>query len=368
MSHTYSFTLSAALLLLLQYGVRGSPHVRKVRFTLDEKRELRLDWGTGSILLDDVVEVVKGKTTQVFKRYASESAVPAKACFSVVTDKRTLDLSILVTKTQRIEEKRDLLVFGLGEVTGTRQRSTSAPNSTNGSSDDKDKRRPSFTPSNSAAGESSLSGGGSSSGGRRGATGAEMGMASASLARQKLWEAILNRDRVVGPMVGALTNSLLYSPPLRDEYSVSTRPSAMHTSASSGLSLPSTPSLHQSMRNGAASPQTVPAGATPLTYANYSKRGNTPTLTYGAAALLMQQQQQLAQLAAQQRQLADAYGGALPPPHFAAAAASSRSTNPGLSLNAPVRGSSTGSNPLSPMPQTGLNPHSSFSSGAEAAR
>lgn len=209
----YTFTQG---LEFMKYGSWGSPHVRKIRFVLDEvTKQLRLDWGTGSILLDDVTEIRPGKSTPVFKRYANDPSAPDHACFSILTAKRSLDLSILVSKTQRIQEKRDLLVFGLGEVTGTRPSQGPVVNG-----------KP-LTPE----------------------------MHCVPIPYQKVVESILanDRSRAFGPN-GVLANSLILGSMYRDEYSLSTRASQQQASG-----VPQTPTSYY------RSQQSSPAGAH-LTY------------------------------------------------------------------------------------------------------
>jgi hypothetical protein len=124
----------------MKYGNWGRPHIRKVRFMLapvsssstapplSEHPRLLLDWGSDNLCLEEVTGVVKGKGAGVFaKRYAKDASVPDNCCFTIVTPRRTLDLQVLSTRTQRMQQKRDLLVFGLGEITGTRTLANGEP-------------------------------------------------------------------------------------------------------------------------------------------------------------------------------------------------------------------------------------------------
>jgi hypothetical protein len=72
----------------VKHGRRGNPKSRLV--TVDLKRG-EIDWGNHRVNMEDVVAIVKGKHTKVFKRKVSEAA-KAKNCFSIVLKNRTLDL------------------------------------------------------------------------------------------------------------------------------------------------------------------------------------------------------------------------------------------------------------------------------------
>jgi hypothetical protein len=68
-----------------------------------------IDWGSGTMYLQDVVDVVPGKATKVFEG-VKEKVVDQKLCFSIVTATRTLDLQAAD------EEERDLWVRGLRDL------------------------------------------------------------------------------------------------------------------------------------------------------------------------------------------------------------------------------------------------------------
>jgi len=72
----------------VKHGRRGNPKSRLV--TIDLKRG-EIDWGNHRVNIEDVVAIVKGKHTKVFKRKVSEAAKP-KHCFSIILKHRTVDL------------------------------------------------------------------------------------------------------------------------------------------------------------------------------------------------------------------------------------------------------------------------------------
>lgn len=270
----------------MKYGSWGSPHVRKLKFVLDDvSKQLRLDWGTGSILLDDVTAIKAGKQTPVFKRYASDPQAPDHACFSVITQKRTLDLSILVSKTQRIQEKRDLLVFGLGEVTGTRTSKSAPPAATGGESTNR----------------------------------GDLDMRTVPIPHQKVVEAILSNERMRGiPTNGTLPNGnsmILGSANYRDEYSLSTRAG----SRQSGFPVtPSTSGYYASQQNSPAGYARgnhflpPPAARGSILHAPYAAPAN---LHHSQQAMQQRHLMQYSSAPAPQNGIVDQQ--TLPPPRFA---------------------------------------------------
>ncbi|MES1909775.1 MAG: hypothetical protein MHM6MM_002467 [Cercozoa sp. M6MM] len=82
----------------VKHGKRGKPHKRIV--TLDMQNE-RITWGDDpekSLPLLDVRSVQVGKKTEVFKRSVA-SLVPANCCFSLMGERRTLDLQAVNAET-----------------------------------------------------------------------------------------------------------------------------------------------------------------------------------------------------------------------------------------------------------------------------
>jgi hypothetical protein len=321
----FIYTLSKDGIEMVKYGSWGSPHVRKIKFVLDPKsKQLCIDWGTGSLLLDDVLDVRAGK--KLFpKRYLNDPLVLEDACFSIVTQKRTLDLSV---KPPHMREKRDMSVFGIGEVTGTRQsgNATDGPSTTSRGSSKK--RRNSFTPSVESRDSSTR--------GSAGASGASLGLASMPIPYKKVIDAINIQS---GTPSMALSGMMIGGSQQREEYSLSTRQSYLQ---------PGTPSQNTNMQYY-RSQQSSPAGV------NYSANRQQPYLMQSASrphGQLPSIQQQ--QMLSQQRHLQmyasapastpthhDPYGS-LPPPHFPTSA---RHQQQAAAAAAPAGGQSRSATP-----------------------
>jgi hypothetical protein len=316
----FIYTLSKDGVEMVKYGSWGSPHVRRIKFLLDPKsKQLCIDWGTGSILLDDVLEVRAGK--KLFpKRYLNDPLVLDDACFSIVTQKRNLDLSF---HTSHMKEKRDMSVFGIGEVTGTRKSGAGA-GATGGSAQDgppsttsqpsSNIRRNSFTPSVESRNSSTR--------GSAGASGASLGLVSMPIPYKKVIDAI-NIQTGTLPTV-AMSGLMMGGSQQREEYSLSTRQSY--------LQQPGTPSQNASAyyRSQQSSPAAV----------NYSANRQQAQIASRPQPMQQLQMHQRLQMYAS----APATGtpshqegtySSLPPPHFptsarhqAGAAGQSRSATP----------------------------------------
>ena len=107
---------------LVKYGKFGSPHVRWFQVQLVNGLA-RLSWGepkgkTGgslnlakSIRMNDILDVKAGKTTAVFRQRGNDKlATDAQCCFSIITQKRSLDLQA------KDCEERDAWVRGLRQI------------------------------------------------------------------------------------------------------------------------------------------------------------------------------------------------------------------------------------------------------------
>lgn len=89
----------------LKFGRFGKPHPRRVTMRM-MNNQLQLYWQTGTLLVDQIIDVVAGKQTSVYNRRENRDADP-NLCFSIVTKKRTLDLQCDTTI------QRDLWVNGI---------------------------------------------------------------------------------------------------------------------------------------------------------------------------------------------------------------------------------------------------------------
>ena len=113
---------------LVKYGHYGSPHVRW--FQIEVLHGVcRLSWGerrsggggksttlSKSVKLDDILDVRPGKHTPVFKQSRNDKiATDEQCCFSIITQKRTLDLQA------RDRQQRDEWVDGLRRTLSDRQ-------------------------------------------------------------------------------------------------------------------------------------------------------------------------------------------------------------------------------------------------------
>ena len=113
---------------LLKYGKYGSPHVRWFQVQLVNGLA-RLSWGeprhkTGgslnlskSIRMNDILDVKPGKATAVFRQRGNDKlATDAEKCFSILTQKRSLDLQA------KDAQERDRWVRGLRQIASDSQR------------------------------------------------------------------------------------------------------------------------------------------------------------------------------------------------------------------------------------------------------
>ena len=122
---------------LVKYGHYGSPHVRWFQIEVVHG-VCRLSWGerragsggaqsagsgmqpavtlSKSVKLDDILDVRAGKATAVFKQSRNDKIATDEACcFSIITQKRTLDLQA------RDAQQRDEWVSGLKQTLADRQ-------------------------------------------------------------------------------------------------------------------------------------------------------------------------------------------------------------------------------------------------------
>jgi len=84
----------------VKYGRRGKPHKRFVWFDVDKSSICWQKCGKKksghskrkTIKLHEIVDIVGGATTSVFARYKAVSKTKQNMCFSIVAQKRTLDL------------------------------------------------------------------------------------------------------------------------------------------------------------------------------------------------------------------------------------------------------------------------------------
>jgi hypothetical protein len=79
----------------IKHGRRGAPHERTVVVSQLSTKSLKVDWGSGYMLLvRGDAKVVEGKVTEPFRRPSAAKAKDSD-CFSIMTAARTLDLQVV---------------------------------------------------------------------------------------------------------------------------------------------------------------------------------------------------------------------------------------------------------------------------------
>jgi len=91
---------------LIKHSKRGRPKTKIIR--VDHKTGV-VEWGSGSLYLQETTDIIAGKNTKVFEGVKLKTADP-RCCFSIVMSNRTLDLQC------QTEIDRNMWLEGLKEL------------------------------------------------------------------------------------------------------------------------------------------------------------------------------------------------------------------------------------------------------------